>query len=368
MTNKGRQFYDFGPFRLDPDRRQLLRQGQAIPVQPKALDILLALIENRDSVVLKDDLLKRVWPDTFVEESNLAQNIFVLRKALGEAAGNNKYIVTIPGRGYRFAEKVQVVDHDADTLVVQRLSRSYVVVEEEAVVGSAPWKSAATSSATARRRWVLVMGGAVLLALAVYGVRSARRLPPLNEADLIVISDFVNTTGEPIFDDTLKQAATVKMAESPFFNVVLDSQTRKTLRLMQRSPDERVVGALARDVCQREGAKALINGSVLRLGARYVLDLDATNCLTGASLAYQRTEAANQEQVLTQLGKMIVPVRQKLGESLSSIQKFDTPIEQATTKSLPALRCRHRKSSCRGMATMVNAWRSMPCGKATTSS
>ena len=103
---------------------------------------------------------------------------------------------------------------------------------------------------------------------------------------------------------------------------------------MERSADERVVGALAREVCQREGAKAVIGGSILRLGNKYVLDLDARNCLTGDSLAHEQIEAANQEQVLRQLAQAILPVRRTLGESMSSIQKFDTPIEQATTKSL----------------------------------
>jgi len=194
------------------------------------------------------------------------------------------------------------------------------------------------SRAIRTRLWAGLLAAALLLLLAVGVTRYLRKPPPLHEADLILISDFANATGEPIFDGTLKQALTVKMAESPFFNVVLDAQTRKTLGLMERSPDERVLGPLAREVCQREGAKALIGGSILRLGSKYVLDLNAANCLTGAGLAEERIEAASQEQVLGQLGQAIVPIRRKLGESLSSIQRFDTPIEQATTKSLAALK------------------------------
>src|SRR5215472_3365186 len=106
MSNKRKQFYDFGGFRIDPDRRLLLRDNHAVPVQSKAFEVLLALVQNNDRIVSKDDLLKMVWPDTFVEESNLAQHIFVLRKTLGDSAGGSRYIVTVPGRGYRFAEKV----------------------------------------------------------------------------------------------------------------------------------------------------------------------------------------------------------------------------------------------------------------------
>src|SRR3974390_333883 len=109
MINKTNHFYEFGPYRIDLSHRLLLREGQPVALQPKAFDILVVLVENSDKTVLKGDLLEAVWPDTFVEESNLAQNIFVLRKALGDAVGANKYIVTVPGRGYRFAENVQVI-------------------------------------------------------------------------------------------------------------------------------------------------------------------------------------------------------------------------------------------------------------------
>ena len=358
MINKEKHFYQFGPFRIDPNHRLLLRDAKPVPLQPKAFDILVVLLENSEKVVLKDDLLKAVWPDTFVEESNLAQNIFVLRKALGDSVGANRYIITVPGRGYRFAEKVQLVGEDArkaegeeaaaeegvsaqeDNLIVESHTRSRLVVEQTAAIATAPAISDQRALAGRRhdKRWIAVLAAAVLLVLVAVVIPYQRRPSPLKEADLVLISDFVNTTGEPVFDDTLKQALTVKMAESPYFNVVLDAQTRKTLGLMKRSPDERVVPPTAREVCQREGAKAVIGGSILRLGNKYVLDLAAADCLSGDSLAHERIEAANQEQVLRQLGKAITPLRKKLGESLSSLQKFDTPIEQATTTSLPALK------------------------------
>ena len=339
MINKERRFYEFGPFRIDPDHRLLLRENQPVPLQPKAFDTLLVLIQNSENVVLKDDLMKTVWPETFVEESNLAQNIFVLRKALGDTVGENRYIVTVPGRGYRFAEKVRLVGEEEDRLVVESHSRSRLVIEEQSAAAIRP-ASATTStlSTLGRTPWNWILGATFVAVVAAGAIRYLRKPPPLKEADLVLVSDFVNTTGEPIFDDTLKQALTVKLAESPYFNVALDAQTRRTLGLMERPADERVVGALAREVCQREGAKAVIGGSLVRLGNKYALDLSATNCLTGDSLAHEKIEAANQEQVLRQLGQAIVPVRKALGESLSSIQKFDTPIEQATTKSLPALK------------------------------
>jgi DNA-binding winged helix-turn-helix (wHTH) protein/Tol biopolymer transport system component len=133
MTNQGKELYEFGPFRLDPEKRLLLRDDEPVPLQLKAFETLLVLVRNRQQVVLKEELMQAVWPDTFVEESNLAQNIFVLRKTLAANSGvqgTQRYIATIPGRGYRFAEEVRVVSgHDA--LVVQRHSRTHVLIEEQ---------------------------------------------------------------------------------------------------------------------------------------------------------------------------------------------------------------------------------------------
>src|SRR5271154_1453233 len=112
MTNKARQFYDFGPYRIDPRRRMLLRQQHPLTLHPKAFEVLLVLVQNSERVVTKDDLMKMVWPDSFVEESNLSQQIFVLRKTLGDAVEEKRYIVTVPGRGYRFVEKVNVVEDE----------------------------------------------------------------------------------------------------------------------------------------------------------------------------------------------------------------------------------------------------------------
>src|SRR5271157_6531688 len=118
MTKQGKELYEFGPFQLDPEKRLLLRENQPVPLQLKAFETLLVLVRHSEQVVLKDDLMKAVWPDTFVEESNLAQNIFVLRKTLGDTVGDHRYIVTIPGRGYTFAGKVRAISEE-ESLVVE---------------------------------------------------------------------------------------------------------------------------------------------------------------------------------------------------------------------------------------------------------
>jgi DNA-binding winged helix-turn-helix (wHTH) protein/tetratricopeptide (TPR) repeat protein len=340
MTQQSKHLYVFGPYRIDPTKRLLLRGEDAVQLPSKVFETLLVLVQHSEEVVSKDDLMKTVWPDSFVEESNLSQSIFLLRKALGETAQDHHYIVTIPGRGYRFAEKVDEISEETADLVVERHSRAQVTVQE---TESAPCEGGGASLLRILLQrpwnWMLPTAAGVALLIGSFALFLHRRRPTtLSEADLVLVSDFVNTTGEPVFDGTLKQALTVKLAESPYFNVVPDSQTRSMLSLMGRAASERVVPPIAREVCQREGAKVVVGGSIVGLGNKYVLDLDATNCLTGDNIAHEEIAALNREQVLRKLGAVIPPLRHKLGESVSSIQKFDTPIEQATTKSLAALK------------------------------
>jgi Tol biopolymer transport system component/DNA-binding winged helix-turn-helix (wHTH) protein len=144
MSNAVKHLLEFGPFRIDPGRRLLLRDQQAIPLSPKAFDLLLALVEHSGELVLKDDLMKTLWPDTFVEESNLGQQVFQLRKALGERAQTGSYIVTVPGRGYRFAQTVRALPVEEEHIVVESRSRSRMVIEEKFVGGKGSHDSAVT--------------------------------------------------------------------------------------------------------------------------------------------------------------------------------------------------------------------------------
>src|SRR5438034_1403463 len=160
----------------------------------------------------------------------------------------------------------------------------------------------------------------------------------LTEKDTILIADFVNTTGDAVFDGALKQALAVQLEQSPFLNIFPDERVQETLRLMNRPPETRVTRDVAREICERQGLKAMLVGSIASLGSHYVIGLDAVNARTGDVLDREQTEAESKEQVLSVLGKTATHLREKLGESLSSIQKFDAPIEQATTSSLDALK------------------------------
>jgi eukaryotic-like serine/threonine-protein kinase len=186
---------------------------------------------------------------------------------------------------------------------------------------------------------VLMMGLlALTLSLIVFWYFRQTRAVPLTDKDTIVLADFLNTTGDPVFDGTLKLALAVQLGQSPFLNIFGDDRLREALRYTGRSPDERVTRDVGREICLRQGLKALLAGSIAPLGSNYVITLEAINALTGDAIAREQTEAESKEQVLRKLGKAATRLREKMGESLSSIQKFDAPIEQATTSSLDALK------------------------------
>jgi serine/threonine protein kinase/tetratricopeptide (TPR) repeat protein len=199
---------------------------------------------------------------------------------------------------------------------------------------------AAMGSASSPKRLGLVAAAIVVIAVLLGGgvYLHSRAGQKLSEKDSILLADFVNTTGDTVFDGALKQALAVQLEQSPYLNIVPDQTIRNTLQFMGRAADERVNGAVAREICERENIKAMLSGSIAALGNQYVVALDATNCRTGDSLAREQVTAASKEAVLPAVGKAASSLREKLGESLASIQKFDTPVTEATTSSLEALK------------------------------
>src|SRR6185503_11564506 len=164
------------------------------------------------------------------------------------------------------------------------------------------------------------------------------RAQPLSERDTVLLTDFVNTTGEPVFDGTLKQALAVQLGQTPFLNLFPEERVRETLRFMGRSPDDRVTRDVGREICERQGIKAMLTGSIVSLGSHYVITLEALNPRSGDPIAREQIEAESKERVLASLSTAAMNLRKKLGESLSSMQKYDVNIEQATTSSLEALK------------------------------
>ncbi len=190
-----------------------------------------------------------------------------------------------------------------------------------------------------RKSWKTAAAAAIAAgALVAGGYLYFHPKPRLSEEDTLVLADFTNTTGDPVFDDTLKQAISVQLAQSPFLNILSNARTRATLRLMAKPLDTRLTPDVASDLCQRASGKAYISGSISNLGSQYVIGLDATNCKTGDPLAQEQVTAENKEHVLKALDRAATKLREKLGESLSTVERFDAPLDQATTPSLEALK------------------------------
>jgi DNA-binding winged helix-turn-helix (wHTH) protein/tetratricopeptide (TPR) repeat protein len=313
----------FGPFRVDPEKETLLREGEFVPLTPKTFQILLVLIRHNEEVVTKDNLMKTVWPDTFVEEANLSRNIFMLRKALRESAQDHKYIVTVPGLGYRLAENVHVVPGQELNIIAASHTRVQVEVKD-----SRPWPW----------RWIAV-AMVVLLAVGAGVTRFVlhRRAAVLGAKDTVVLAHFANSTGDPVFDETLREGLAIELEQSPFLSLISDQRIRHTMSLMGHVADAQLTPEIARGVCERTGSAAILEGSIAPLGSQYVLQLRAKSCRTGEILDQEQVQIAKKEDVLNALGQISSRFRERLGESLTTIQEHNTPLAEATTPSLEAL-------------------------------
>ena len=188
-----KDLYEFGPFRVDAEKETLVCAGEPVALTPKTFQILLVLVRHSQEIVTKDDLLKTVWPDTFVEEANLSRNIFLLRKALGESPQDHKYILTVPGRGYRLAENVRLVADQEFSLVAAHHQKV-----EVQVTGKRSLKLA------------IVVATFLVVAAALGALRFFRQRPVLSAKDTVVLAEFANSTGDKVFDDTLRQGMAIQ--------------------------------------------------------------------------------------------------------------------------------------------------------------
>ena len=320
-----KRVFEFGPFRVDPDRELLLRGDEAVPLTPKTFQILLVLVRHGKEVVTKDDLMKMVWPDTFVEEANLSRNIFLLRKALGETPQDHQYIVTVPGRGYRFAEDVRPVAGPELSVVAASHTKLQVQMSE-----SRPWGWIAAAVV------LLITVGAGTMRLLVHSSRA------LSAKDTLVIADFTNSTGDPVFDGTLRQGLSVQLEQSPFLSLASEERIHETLRLMGQPIDARLTPETGREICERTGSAAVLSGSIAALGSQYVLGMNAVNCHNGDVLDEEQVQIARKEEVLRALDQIARKFRTRVGESLASVGQHDTPLAEATTPSLDALKAYSR--------------------------
>ena len=340
-------------FELNLQTYKLSRSGRVLRLERIPTEILLFLIEQRGQLVTREQIVEKVWgKGVFLDTDNgINGAIRKIRQVLNDDAEQPHFIQTITGRGYRFIASVAEVDReaaDARPATTQRESA-------EGLPGARPSSQAALeapNSRSSRRALSLVFlmiafaAGAFLwywqahwrrTAGAQGGMASIAATSKLTDRDTVVLSDFVNKTGDPIFDETLKQALSMELTQSPFLSVASDLQIAEILRRMGRSRRDVLSREVAAEVCLRIGGKAILAGTISVLGTHYVLGLEALRCSNGETLAAGQEETANKEGVLKALGQVASQVRVKLGESLPSLEKYDFPVN-ATTNSLEALK------------------------------
>jgi eukaryotic-like serine/threonine-protein kinase len=309
----------FGVFQLNLPARELRKHGVRIRLQGQPFSILSMLLEKPGEVVTREEMRERLWSaDTFVDfEHGLNTAIKKLRTALADTPENSRYIETLPRIGYRFIAPVSEVE-----------------------VPSAQIATVAAKTELAPARiWRLVVAvsfGALLMIAGGYFY--FHRAPKLTDKDTIVLADFANSTGDPVFDDTLRQGLTVQLEQSPFLSLISDERIQQTLKLMAKPADARLTPEVSREICERTASAAVLDGSIASLGSQYVLGLRARSCRTGDVLDEEQVQAARKEDVLNALSQIASKFRTRLGESLTTVEKHDTPLAEATTPSLEALK------------------------------
>ncbi len=362
----------FGPYELDSEGRELRKNGLRLKISGQPLQVLGLLLERPGTAVTRKEFFERLWEvDTFVDfDHSLNTAIKRLRSALDDDPENPKYVETIPKYGYRF---IGVVQHTGAQAVAKEPpeteQQAESVVENESMF-TAPVELRPRLSAFSQTqghveardrllshesveipgveseppskkwRWALLAGLAVLLAAGA-GFVSHRGSPvqaALTQRDSVLLADFQNKTGEPVFDGALKNGLEIELGQSPFLDIISRDRGREILRLMGHSVEDPISQSLAREVCQRAGAKAVIGGSVARIGNSYIVALEAQDCGDGSTLGHEQAEVTSKEDVLRVLGQVAARLRKQLGESVASIRAFDLPLDEVTTVSLEALK------------------------------
>jgi len=334
-------FYRFGECRLDPVRRVLTQGESEVSLTPKTFDLLFYLVQNPDRVVSKDELFAHLWPDSFVEERNLSQHVFLLRKALAGADGE-RLILTVPGRGYRLGVEVELEgakEAAPEQVTLQAVQTSTtIVVEDSALPDLSPMPHLRRLMASRRGRWKLAgwsaAGLAVLIAAGAYAWINRPR-PVLRK---VVLAEFQNHTGEAVFDATLQSALRMELEQTPYILLLSPSQVNETLASMRLPRNTPLTQDVAHDLCQRANQQVVINGDISRVGTRYRISLQATNCQTGALVAGEQRTISDENNVLAAMDAMTHSLRREIGESRHQIAAFDAPLDKATTSSLEALR------------------------------
>jgi len=316
----------FEDFELNLPSYQLRRSGRTMKLERIPMEVLFLLVERRGQLVTREEIIEKLWgKDVFLDTDNAINTaIRKIRQVLKDDPEQPRFVQTVTGRGYRFIAQVAEVG-------VPKIAEAMAVQQKPVPSAGAP--------GGVGRRWKLIIPAIVaVLALSVGGYFYLTRTPKLTDKDTIVLADFNNTTGDSVFDGTLRQGLAVQLEQSPFLSLISEERIQQVLRLMDKPADARLTPEIAREICERTASAAVLGGSIASLGSQYVLGLRAEDCRTGNVLAEEQVQAARKEDVLNALGQMASKFRTRVGESLITVKKHDTPLAEATTPSLEALK------------------------------
>ena len=337
----------FEEYEIDRARWQLSWRDETLPLNRKTFDLLLYPVDHADRVVGKDELLRTLWPESFVEESNLTQHIFLLRKALSRHGSGTKIIETVPGRGYRFTAIVTEKPLVDRMVISASESITRITLEEEEEDTSRPASQGheviqplLPSPSRMRRRYWITGGSVAVVALCVacwFGWQRWLDHASGSPVDVVLIA-MDGTTGDAVLDRALVDALRMDLAQSPFVTVVSSSKVRDTLTQMMHKPDDPMTPAMFREVCERTNSQAVLYGTIARVGQHFLLTEEAVSCVNEAILAEAKQEAVSSEGLPPSIDNLAASLRQKLGESRRSVARFDKPLFPQNTVSFEALK------------------------------
>jgi DNA-binding winged helix-turn-helix (wHTH) protein len=333
--------YRFDEFELEPSNRRFSRNGAQLALYPKAFEVLTFLVANPGRVVSKEEIFKSVWPDSFVEEGNLARQISSLRRAMGDRSG---CIITIPGRGYQFVATVEGAlngspsqGHSEEVLVQRVRERTQVVIEESFPVRVAVAPRTPVFGRISRHAMVWSVLGLVVAGVAATYLRIHFSKPP--ELRKVLVADLLNLTGDQTFDLTLKSALVAGIGQSPWIQIMGAGEVNSVLTAMEKPLDTPLLGDTALEVCRRAGYQAMLRprleSSLDKSG--YRTSLDVVNCATGATMAAYKAGARNKDELLGTFDSISLRARRTLGEPNKSLEEFQVPFYNVTTTSFEAL-------------------------------
>ena len=337
--------YRFGSFVLDAATGELRKGNTSLKLHPQPLRVLMLLVERAGGIVSREEIQRNLWGGhTWVDfDGGINFCIRQIRAVLSDDAGKPRYVETIARQGYRF---IATVTYDDAPMVVIPISRGELTATTAPTSGE---KGRAPEAATLPTKQVLALTarrssliiailGMAVLAIAGVWHFAVHRVPNLTQKDTVVVADFRNSTGDSVFDGTLQRGLFVQLQQSPYLNLVSEGQIQQTLLMMKQPPDTRLTPEIAHEVCQRTNGTAVLEGSIAQIGTQYDLILKAVQCSTGDSIASTEVQASDKNHILRALGEAAANLREKLGESLATVQQYDRPLAQATTPSLDALK------------------------------